>query len=501
MSEQPKRSLLSENEKPAAPAASGKQGSSFMQAMQDNSFMETMKDSQPEKNKYDEMLEQLDIEEEQAKSASAAAGGSGKDKGGDAGKKEKLSRREKKKKAEKEAERNPFEPIEHEDTSEVSQRLKTARKRREKQMIVIAPAIFICVVLNIIAWNNSSFSRGYMEDFFPYISTPYAWIMDKIPFSFGELLILAGLWTVAITLPIFIILMIVKRRSRDFKRTLKRLYGYFYAWILTFALVTETLNCFVLYHCTDFAHLNGISSGEHTHAELEELGAVLTAKINALSTQVQRDSEGHFILTADTNETARKSVEALGKEFKNFDGFTVRPKPIYFSFFMSQMDLMGIYFPFSMEANYNNDMYKAKLLNTVCHELAHTKGFIREDEANFIAFMACSRSENVEYRYSGYLAALTQVRGKIFDYADEETKIAFDSAISDLVWADIDGNSAYWRSVDEAEDTVFDSDTVGEISQKALETNLQMNGIEDGTQSYGRMVDLMLGYYADKGDI
>ena len=46
------------------------------------------------------------------------------------------------------------------------------------------------------------------------------------------------------------------------------------------------------------------------------------------------------------------------------------------------MDLMGIYFPFSMEANYNQDMYKAKLPDTICHELAHTKGYIQEDEAN-----------------------------------------------------------------------------------------------------------------------
>ena len=102
---------------------------------------------------------------------------------------------------------------------------------------------------------------------------------------------------------------------------------------------------------------------------------------------------------------------------------------------MSQMDLMGIYFPFSMEANYNQDMYKAKLPDTICHELAHTKGYIQEDEANFIAFMACDRSDNADYRYSGYLAALGEVRNKIFDYASDDKKIEFDSSICDEVWA------------------------------------------------------------------
>ncbi len=495
MSEQPKRSLLSENEKPAAPAASGKQGSSFMQAMQDNSFMETMKDSQPEKNKYDEMLEQLDIEEEQAKSASAAAGGSGKDKGGDAGKKEKLSRREKKKKAEKEAERNPFEPIEHEDTSEVSQRLKTARKRREKQMIVIAPAIFICVVLNIIAWNNSSFSRGYMEDFFPYISTPYAWIMDKIPFSFGELLILAGLWTVAITLPIFIILMIVKRRSRDFKRTLKRLYGYFYAWILTFALVTETLNCFILYHTPPFDKMYDFPQTLYTPSQLEQLCEHMINETNAAAKEVKRDKDGSFILTADLDKDAKASMKKLSKEYPQLEGYYTTPKPIKHSHFMSQQYMMGIFFPFTMEVNYNKEMYDLNKPVTICHEYAHFKGYMREDEANFIGFLACDASESPDYRYSGYLNATEYVLRKCAEDCSSETTAKLYAMLSEEVSTDMGLDSKHWKDVQESDEGMFDSKKVAEVSDKVSDTSMKLNGVEDGRKSYDRMTDLLLDWY------
>lgn len=380
------------------------------------------------------------------------------------------------------------------------QKTEKPEKRFHFPKLLAAALITAAVMglLNLISWRSTAFCDFYAAHIFPIWGATYGRLTSLLPFSFGEFLIVLAVFGIPLSLIVMIVLVIVMKGRRA---KIAKVFGYVYIWIINFVLVTETLNCFMLYHCTDFAHLNGISSGEYTHAELEQLGAVLTKKLNALSYEVQRDDEGHFVLTADTDETAGKAVEALGDEFKNLDGFTVKPKPICFSFFMSQMDLMGIYFPFSMEANYNNDMYKAKLLNTVCHELAHTKGYIREDEANFIAFMASSRSDNVEYRYSGYLSALMQVRGKIFDYASEQQKIDFDSAINDLVWVDIEGNSNYWRSVDEAEDTVFDSESVGEISQKALETNLQMNGVKDGTQSYGRMVDLMLGYYADKGDI
>ena len=42
--------------------------------------------------------------------------------------------------------------------------------------------------------------------------------------------------------------------------------------------------------------------------------------------------------------------------------------------------------------------------HTICHELSHLRGFMREDEANFIGFLACIGSEDPEYRYSGYLS-------------------------------------------------------------------------------------------------
>lgn len=44
---------------------------------------------------------------------------------------------------------------------------------------------------------------------------------------------------------------------------------------------------------------------------------------------------------------------------------------------------------------------------TMCHELSHLSGYMREDEANFIAFLACLQSDDPEFRYSGvYLASV-----------------------------------------------------------------------------------------------
>lgn len=372
------------------------------------------------------------------------------------------------------------------------------KKHLSWQVIACVCLVAVSVVLNVVAWKSTAFCDWYTAHVFPIWENTYGRLTSLLPFSFGELLIAVAVFGIPLSLVAMLVLVIVRKGKR--KKTAK-IFGLVYMWIVTFVVTVQTFNCFVIYHCSSFAELNGILTEQHTRTELEALGNKLVTEINALSKEVERDSEGKFVLTADLDKTAQEAMRGLGSEFKNLGGFYVTPKAIKCSFFMSQMDLMGIYFPFSMEANYNQDMYKAKLPDTVCHELAHTKGYIQEDEANFIAFMACDRSDNADYRYSGYLAALGEVRNKIFDYASDDKKIEFDSSICDEVWADMEANWDYWRSVDEAKDTVFDSEAVGEISDKAMEKSLKLNGVEDGKQSYGRMVDLMLNYFKSKGEL
>lgn len=369
---------------------------------------------------------------------------------------------------------------------------KKSRKKLSKQFIALCTLLAVMVILNIVAWESRAFSDFYAAHIYPLWTQTYGRLTSLLPFSFGEILIMIAVFGIPLSLAAMVILLIVMKGRR---KKVAKIFGFVYGWIIAFVVTTETLNCFILYHCSTFAELNCIAVTEHTDEELEALGAQLVEEINACAEDVSRDENGRFVLSADLDDTARNAVAGLSDEFKNLDGYYVKPKSIICSFFMSQMDLMGIYFPFSMEANYNADMFAAKQPATICHEIAHTKGYIQEDEANFIAFMACERSDNADYRYSGYLSALTQVRNKIFEYADYDKKVAFDNSISDLVWTDMDANSEYWENVKEADDTVFDSQTVSEVSDKAMETSLQLNGVEDGKKSYGRMVDLMLNYY------
>lgn len=367
--------------------------------------------------------------------------------------------------------------------------------RRKRQRSVIIALIIFCIAMNVAAYLSPRFSGWYMREIFPEISSIFARVTSLLPFSLGEVLIIIALVGVPLSLIALIVLLIVKRKNRDSRRKIGRVYAYIYAWIFVYVILTETLNCFVLYHTPTFAEMYDYPQDKYTPAQLEQLADYLAAETNALSEQVQRDKNGKFVLTADLDKTARSAVQGLAEDHPQLGGYYPKPKAVVNSFFMSQQYLMGIYFPFTMEANYNDEMYPLNLPDTVCHELAHTKGFIREDEANFIGFLACYESGNVEYQYSGYIRALKYVISKCEDNCSEETVNRLYSSLAEGVRADWNGNVDYWQEVQESDKGLIDSKTVAEVSDKAMETSLKLNGVEDGKRSYGRMVDLLLDWY------
>ena len=372
-------------------------------------------------------------------------------------------------------------------------KMKKCRKLKKSTKILIS--IFaLCVILNALAWISTDFCDWYTKYIFPVWGNTLGRLTSLVPFSVGEILIIIALIGVPLSVILLLILLIKKKGRR--KKVLKA-YGLTYLWIIAFIALVETLNCFILYHCSTFAQLYDIPQKEHTTAQLEQLCEDLIVKANELAVQVERDQEGNFVLTADLNETAKEAMQNLGEEFPQLKGYYVTPKVVKNSYFMSQQYLMGIYFPFSMEANYNDLMYPSNMPDTVCHELAHTKGFIQEDEASFIAFLACTRSDNVEYRYSGYMSALKYVINKVEQYSTDEKKSELGDMISTQVAIDYWGNIDYWQGVQQEDKGLISSKTVAEISEKAMETSLKLNGVSDGKKSYGRMVDLLLNYYYD----
>ncbi len=183
---------------------------------------------------------------------------------------------------------------------------------------------------------------------------------------------------------------------------------------------------------------------------------------------------------------ANKAMKSLSKEFPVLRGLYAQPKPVILSGLMSYTEITGVFIPFTMEANVNVDIPDFTIPYTMLHEMAHQRGFMREDEANYIAYLTGVSSDNVEIMYSSTMLALISSGNALYG---QDTELYFEvrSMYSDEIARDIRAHTDYWSRY---EDTV-----VSTVSNKINDTYLKANAQTDGVKSYGRMVDLLLAKY------
>ena len=149
---------------------------------------------------------------------------------------------------------------------------------------------------------------------------------------------------------------------------------------------------------------------------------------------------------------------------------------------VSYANIGGMFFPFTMESNINVDNPFFMVPWTMAHELAHQCGFMREDEANFIAYLACKESDDALMRYSGLLLAYDNAMGALRS-ADPERAAEIASGLAEPVRRDLAERAEHWAQYE---------GPVQDVSNAANDAYLKANNQSDGMQSYGRMVDLLL---------
>ncbi|MBR4224258.1 MAG: DUF3810 domain-containing protein [Oscillospiraceae bacterium] len=358
----------------------------------------------------------------------------------------------------------------------------------KKNIIAIAVTTVILLIVNGLAWLSASAVDFYHLHIYCPMSRLMSRICGIVPFSVGEIMIGLGIG-ILIVYPILLIVSVIAK-----KRPLRRVSTVVFCWILVFILMTETLNCFVLYHTTELTtRLSVYKSPDITTDEVVSLCADMILRADALAPVIDRDEKGRPALPADLRAEAERSFSRMTDEFPELYGYCTPPKVLKSSMLMTQFNLQGIYFPFSLEGNYNGELSPARVPCTTFHELCHVKGFIREDEANFLSTVACMESDVPVIRYSGYITSMNYLYGEAARYASEEDIYMLRSLLTEQVAADNTFVSEeYMRQVEEK--AVVSTEVMNEVSDTAIDTTLKVNGITDGSASYGRMVTLLVMY-------
>ena len=235
---------------------------------------------------------------------------------------------------------------------------------------------------------------------------------------------------------------------------------------------------------------------ERSTEELTELCRMLIDDANRLSDKITTDDNGLF---SDKGIDIRKDTVAamlsLENEYPFMPDFYPKAKPVICDSILSYCGITGFYSPYTLEANYNDSVPDVEKLFTVCHELAHTAGFIHEDEASFIAYRACMDSGSYAFMHSGTINALIDTMNACYEVLPSGEYYELISGLEEQPERDIHNQSVFWSRYDGSSSENSDETTIAEIAENLNNAYIQVNGDEEGTQRYGMVVDLLLAYY------
>lgn len=349
----------------------------------------------------------------------------------------------------------------------------------------IAGSVLLCVGL-ILMWISRisrTFAHWYSTRIYPVWVNVTGRFMSVFPFSVSEILLYAVLFTAVLTL-LRIFIKAVKKCAVKREFLIWSCNLYVFAGVLFFLYV---LNCGINYHRESFSESSGIQIEKYSAEELTAVCLWLTEEVNSRCEEVSRSPYGVMELGRHEKSMTEEAVQAmnrLGEFYPELSGYYPNPKGLLVPWILSVQQLSGVYSPFTVEANYNSGMVDYNIPFTACHELSHLRGFMQEEEANFIAFLASTGSENMDFQYSGYLMGWRYCMNVLYqvDYkAWEEIR----GRLSEEIEPDFTANRDFWDKYD---------GKIAETANKVNDTYLKANDQSEGVGSYNRMVDLIVVY-------
>jgi hypothetical protein len=344
----------------------------------------------------------------------------------------------------------------------------------------------LVILIKIFSQNQTWVERYYSSNVYIFLSKILRILFGWIPFSLGDLLyFFACCWIVWKTIKNA--RLVFKRKLHKeiiIKKTLKFILALALLYIVFYILWG------INYDRKGIAFQLQIQPQSYDTTDLFLIQNILLQKVNS-SKMVVIKNEEKYPSTDQLIRRAKNSYAQVKKKFPflNYDYLSV--KSTLYGTLGDYLGFTGYYNPFTGEAQINTTVPQMLRPYIATHEMAHQLGYAKENEANFVGYLAAVNSQDTLFHYSAYL--------DLFLYANREIYY-FDSLASQNIMGKLNPyvkqDLIELRKFNRAHQSFLEP-----VISWMYGNYLKLNNQPKGLHSYNAVVGMLIAYYKKYGKI
>jgi hypothetical protein len=359
-------------------------------------------------------------------------------------------------------------------------------KYRKVKMGKWIVALILIILIKIFSadqlWVERFYATGFYISFSKLLRIFFGWI----PFSFGDILyFLAGIWIVwKLVKNVRLLLKRELTKKMVFQKLLKLLLR------LTFLYIVFYFFWGINYDRKGIAWQLQLTPQSYDTADLLMLQDLLLQKVNTTKRVVIKNHE-KYPSTKDLIQGAKMSYAAGGKKFPFLSYNFLSVKSSMYGTIGDYLDFTGYYNPFTGEAQINTTVPKMLQPYIATHEMAHQIGYAKENEANFVGYLAAVNSPDTLFHYSAYLDLFLYANREVY-YVDS---VSSKKTLKQLI-TPVKADLLELRKFDLEHQNIFEPFTTWMYGNY-----LKLNNQPKGLHSYNAVVGMLIAYYKKYGKI
>jgi len=329
----------------------------------------------------------------------------------------------------------------------------------------------------------------------PGLSRPLSLLTGLVPFAIGELLLFAWVaWLLAGLVRTMHRVFTKRRRWRNalaggFVRAVHHaasiIIAFYLLWGLNYARPS-------LESRIGWADWSGVETGEltalteqaidWTNRSYEELHGSKDARsptpIPADWGRVERSMDEGWTATADRLGLPASEGQRYGRI----------KRPIA-SWIIARFGIVGMYFPFTAEANVVQGLPAVRLVTAAAHEKAHQRGIANEAEATFLGYLAAAVATDPLSRYAAAFSAQSELASALAG-ADLDAWQRLAGQRDPGVVRDLRDLAVYYARY---------AGPANDVGRAVNDKYLRANRVPGGVLNYGRSVRLLIAFARHNG--